>query len=176
MAVSSILTDILTLFAGLFLALAALYYMAKNDIGRFFSLKNSEQQKESRAALLPLRLQAHERLIIFIERINPANLLVRLHEQGISAGALQAKVIDEIKSEYQHNIAQQLYLGKESWRVIRKLKDDTITMVNNVVQSLPDHSGGVELSKKILQHLATIEENPYDLTIEYLKRDIQQLF
>ncbi|MCY1553490.1 hypothetical protein D9M68_899800 [compost metagenome] len=102
--------------------------------------------------------------------------MVRLHEQGISITELQHKVIDEIKSEYQHNITQQLYLDNDSWKVIRKLKDDTVAMINNAVQGLPDHSGGVELSKRILQHMATLEENPYDLTIEYLKKAIQQLF
>jgi len=75
-----ILTDIVILFAGIFIALMAVYYILKNDIQRFFNLKEVELNKESRSHLLPLRLQAHERLIIFTDRINPANLLVRLHQ------------------------------------------------------------------------------------------------
>lgn len=170
------LIDLLTLLFGVFGALLAAYQFVKNDIKRFFDLKSNELNKETRAALLPLRLQAHERLIIFVERINPANLLVRLHQQGIGIKELQTLVVNEVKSEFQHNITQQLYVDSISWNVIRKLKDDTIAMINNVVQGLPETASGVELSKKVLQHMATIPENPYDLTIDHLKKDIQGLF
>mgnify|MGYP006155037739 CR=1 FL=1 len=85
MNIQQILADIVILFAGIFIALMAVYYMLRKDIQHFLNLKTIELNKESRAQILPLRLQAHERLIIFVDRINPANLLVRLHQQGIHA-------------------------------------------------------------------------------------------
>lgn len=176
MSAKTILINLLILSTGIFVALTAFFYLIKGELQRFAALRGQELNKESRAALLPLRLQAHERLIIFVERINPANLLVRLHQPGVSIVMLQQLVIEEIKNEFQHNITQQLYINASSWNVIRKLKDDTIAMVNNTVAGLPETANGVELSKKILQHLSTIAQNPYDLTIDYLKKDIQQLF
>jgi len=176
MNVQQIITDVVVLGAGVFLALIAIYYVLKNDIQRFFNLKTIELNKESRAHILPLRLQAHERLIIFVDRINPANLLVRLHQQGIGIGTLQAGILNEVRSEYQHNITQQLYVNSETWNVVRKLKDDSIAMINNAVQNIPADANGIELSKAILQHMASINENPYDLTIELIKKDIQKLF
>ncbi|MFC4211278.1 hypothetical protein ACFOWA_08810 [Pedobacter lithocola] len=176
MNTQQILTDIFTLAIGISIALFVLYCFLKNDIQPFFNLKTVELNKESRAHLLPLRLQAHERLIIFIDRINPANLLIRLHQQGIGIAVLQAGILNEIRSEYQHNITQQLYVDSITWNVVRKLKDDTIAMINNAVQGLPADANGIELSKAILQHMASIDENPYDLTIELIKKDIQKLF
>lgn len=170
------LIDLLVLSFGIFAALMAVYYVLKNDIKRFFDLKTIELNKESRTQLLPLRLQAHERLIIFVDRINPANLLVRVHQQGIELGTLQAGILNEVKSEFQHNIAQQLYIDSTTWSVVKKLKEDTIAMINNAVQGLPPHTNGIELSKSILQHMSTISENPYDLTIELIKKDIHKLF
>lgn len=170
------LIDLLILSIGIFAALMAFYQLVKNDIKQYLNLKKRELSKESRATLLPLRLQAHERLIIFVERINPANLLVRLHQQGIGVKELQTLIVNDVKSEFQHNITQQLYVNSTSWEVIRKLKDDTISMINNVAQGLPETATGVDLSKKVLQHMATISENPYDLTIDHLKKDIQEMF
>ncbi len=170
------LIDLLILLLGIFGALMAFYQFIKSDVQRFFDIRTNELNKESRASLLPLRLQAHERLIIFVERINPANLLIRLHQQGIGIKELQNLIVNDVKSEFQHNIAQQLYVNSSSWNVIRKLKDDTIGMINNAVQGLPETATGVDLSKKVLQHMATIAENPYDLTIDHLKKDIQGLF
>ena len=176
MNIQQILTDVVILFSGIFIALMGVYYILKSDIQQFFHLKEIELNKESRAHLLPLRLQAHERLIIFTDRINPANLLVRLHQQGIGISVLQAGILNEIKSEYQHNITQQLYVDSITWNVVKKLKDDTIAMINNVVQGLPADANGIELSKAILSHMASIDENPYDLTIELIKKDIHKLF
>ncbi|RQO70950.1 hypothetical protein DBR40_17815 [Pedobacter sp. KBW01] len=176
MNTQQILIDVVILFAGIFAALMAVYCILKGDIQRFFNLKAIELNKETRAHLLPLRLQAHERLIIFVDRINPANLLVRLHQQGIDLATLQAGILSEIRAEYQHNITQQLYVDPITWGVVRKLKDDTIGMITNAVQGLQAGSNGIELSKAILQHMATIDENPYDLTLELIKKDINQLF
>ena len=152
------------------------YLLVRNDIQQYFRFKSLETSKESKTALTPLRLQAYERIIIFIDRINPSNLLIRLHQPGIGLAELQAIVLNEIKSEYQHNITQQLYIDRVSWNVVRTLKDDTIGMINNVVKGLPEAATGVDVSKKILQHMSTIEDNPYELAIEHLKKDIQKLF
>lgn len=176
MSTQQILIDVVILFVGIFAALMAVYYLLKNDIQYFFNLKEIELNKESRAQILPLRLQAHERLILFTDRINPANLLVRLHQQGIAISTLQAGILNEIRTEYQHNITQQLYVNSATWSVVRKLKDDTLAMINNAVQGLPADASGIELSKAILSHMAAIAENPYDLTIELIKKDIAKLF
>lgn len=176
MNISHLLTQVVVLAAGGILTMVAAYLLLKNDIQNYFRFKTLTANKENREALFPLRLQAHERLIIFIERINPANLLLRLHQQGIGIKELQNLVLNEIKAEYQHNVTQQLYIDIISWNVIKKLKDDTIAMVNNAVQALPETATGIDLSKKVLQHMSTIEENPYDLTIDHLKKDIHKLF
>ena len=176
MSTKQILVDLLVLSFGIFAALMAVYYVLKNEIETFFDIKNLDFKKENRTHLLPLRLQAHERLIVFVDRLNPANLLVRLHQQGIELTTLQAGILNEIKSEYQHNITQQLYVDSVTWNVVKKLKDDTVAMINHAVKELPANSNGIELSKAVLQHMATIKENPYDLTIELIKKDIQKLF
>lgn len=148
------------------------YFIVKNNLKKYLA---KPENKDNSTSTLPLKLQAHERLIIFIDRINPTNLLVRLHHQGIEVAALQNLVINEIKAEFQHNITQQLYVDTQTWRVINKLKDDTIAMINNVVKNLPANAPGVELSKKILHHMSEINENPYQLTMELIKKDVQKL-
>ncbi|TZF86174.1 hypothetical protein FW774_03750 (plasmid) [Pedobacter sp. BS3] len=135
-----------------------------------------ELKKGAQAQLLPLRIQAYERLVIFTERINPVNMLIRLHVSGMSARELQNMVITEIRNEYQHNIAQQLYVGDAAWEMVRKLKDETINMVKNAALGLPEDASGTELSRTILSHLAKQEESPYDTALLIIKRDMSQLY
>lgn len=169
------LIDLLILFLGVFGALLCFYQLIRGDLREWLGKPESPSKPDNSVSLLSLRLQAHERMIIFIDRINPTNLLLRVHFQGIGLIDLQNAVLDDIQSEFQHNITQQLYISASSWSLIRKLKDDTIAMINNGVKALPEEATGIDLCKKILQHMSTIVENPYELTIEHLKKEIHQL-
>jgi hypothetical protein len=104
----------------------------------------------------PLKIQAYERMILFIERINPANLLLRLHLAGMSAVEMQNLIMAEVRAEYQHNITQQLYFGKEAWGIIKRVKDDTINLVNQSVAKLPADASAVDLSKIIFCNKMTM--------------------
>ncbi len=176
MNISHLLTEIAILACGGIIAIAVAYTIVKNDLKQYFKLAKPDERSQIKLQLLPLRLQAHERLVVFIERINPANLLLRLHEPGISLAGLQSAILNEIRSEYQHNIAQQLYISSATWDVVSKLKDDTLAMINNAVRTLPEDAQGVDLSRKVLQYMANMEKNPYDLTLSVIKKDIHQLF
>jgi hypothetical protein len=176
MDLSKLLLNSASLALGGTIMVLIAYYVMRNDILTYLAARRKSASPDNQNSLLQLRLQAHERMLIFVDRINPSNLLLRLHQQGIEVGALQVIAINEIKQEFQHNITQQLYLETATWKVIRKLKDDTIAMVNNAVKNLPAEASGVELSKKVLNYMSEIEENPYELTMELIKKDIQRLF
>ncbi len=176
MDLSKFLLNSATLALGGTVIVIVAYYMIRGDIRRYLKSRKDTAVPEDKSNLLALRLQAHERMIIFVDRINPSNLLLRLHQQGIEVGALQLMAVNEIKTEFQHNITQQLYLEAATWKVIRNLKDDTIAMVNNAVKNLATDASGMELSKKVLNHMSSIEENPYELTIALIKQDIHKMF
>jgi hypothetical protein len=176
MDINKLILDIAGLAGGGVIVVTAGYYLIRPDIQRYLRLKSAALNKEDRPQLLMLRLQAHERLILFIERINPSNLFIRLHQQGVSIADMHFILLNEIRSEYQHNVAQQLYVSPLIWNVVTKLKEDTLAMINNAVRSLPADAEGVDLSKKVLQHMAAAAENPYDLTLELIKKDIQEMF
>lgn len=156
-----------------------LWLLVKSELPKYLKVNNitaAEPGKKEMTELFRLRLQAYERMIVFVERLNPSNLFIRLYQPGTSAKALQALILNEIRAEYEHNTAQQLYINSVSWTVLCKLKEDTIAMMNNAVAGLPADATGAELSRKVLEHMSSITENPYDLTLEFIKKDIHQLF
>ena len=176
MNLQNVISEIIVLAGSGIIIITVTYVLIKNDLISYIRRGKPKDPDHSKAQLLPLRLQAHERLVLFIERINPANLFLRLHHSGITLTDLHATVLNEIRSEYQHNITQQLYVSSSTWDVVSKLKDDTIAMVNSAVRSLPADAQGVDLSRKVLQHMASMDKNPYDLTLNVIKNDIHQLF
>ncbi|MEJ6981939.1 hypothetical protein WG906_15835 [Pedobacter sp. P351] len=162
------------------LAGSLVFYIAwqiiKSETDKINQSKLVELKKASLETTLPLRLQAYERLALFIERINPSNMLVRVHVAGTTVREIQQFLIAEIRTEHQHNITQQLYVSSQAWSVVNRIKEDTISLINNTAAGLSPEASSLELSKVILTHLAGLEENPYEAGLMLLKHDMQHFF
>lgn len=139
-------------------------------------LKIIELKKAALSTTLPLRLQAYERISLLIERINPSNLLVRLHAPGLSVLQMQQLLTAEVQNEFQHNVTQQVYVSAQAWSIVRRLKEDTVGLINNSAKALPYDAPAIELSKTILSHMASADENPYDAALTLIKSDLQEYF
>lgn len=160
--------------SGLFVFFIA-YFMLKSHFDTYYNLKALEYKTLVAKDVLPLKLQAYERMTLFVERINPSNLLLRLHQAGMSAKEMQTLVLAEVKAEYQHNVSQQLYISLDAWKIIRRVKDDTVGLVNQAVANLSADASAVELSKIIFARLEELDENPYDLALMVLRSDTSDL-
>lgn len=152
------------------------FYLIKPYLDKAEKIQLVELKKSIANQTLPLRFQAYERLILFIERINPANMMLRLHGTSYSAHDLHSLVVTEIREEFQHNVTQQLYVTERSWNVVKRVKDDTMSVVLNAVKALPENASGLDLSKTVLAHLAKLQDNPYDIATQMLRSDLEELF
>ena len=152
------------------------FYLFKPYLDKASSLQLLELKKAISTQTLPLRLQAYERLVLFTDRVNPSNLLIRLNGNGYSAAELHTLILAEIRSEYQHNVTQQIYVSSQAWAVVKRVKDDTVSLVNNAVKALPENSGGLELGRIILNHLSKLENDPYEMATNLIKKDLENIF
>ena len=169
------LLDILKYTLSGLLVILASYFLFKSQFDAYYNLKELEYRSAVLKDILPLRLQAFERMTLFIERIDPSNLLVRLHTSGMSAREMQTLILSEIRAEYQHNLAQQLYLSNDTWNIIKRVKDDTITIINTAVNSLPADASAVDLSKMVFNRLDSLGESPYELALLVIKKEVQEM-
>jgi len=152
------------------------FYLIKPYLDKSERIQLLEFKKSIANHTLPLRLQAYERIVLFIERINPENLLIRLNATGYSAAELQSIIITEVRSEYQHNITQQIYVTSRAWGVAKRVKDDTLNLVSGAIKSLPENATGLDLSRSILITLSQLENNPYEIGAELIRKDLEDLF
>ncbi|WPU93903.1 hypothetical protein SNE25_31800 [Mucilaginibacter sabulilitoris] len=161
--------------AGIGIVWVALY-LFKPYLERAQQVQLLELKKTISNQTLPLRLQAYERVVLFIERVSPANMLIRLNASSMSAAELQLMVINEIRNEFQHNITQQIYVSARVWNVVKRVKDDTLNLISNAVKALPEGASGMELSKTILIHLSQLEQDPYEIATGLVRQDMEELF
>jgi hypothetical protein len=128
------------------------------------------------AELVPLRLQAYERAILFLERISPESLVIRADGSGKTAREFQRQMVVEVREEYEHNIAQQLYIKTESWGELVRAKEQILSLINGTASKMPPNASGVDLARRILQEMTRQESAPARTAIGTLKADIQQMF
>jgi hypothetical protein len=127
------------------------------------------------AAVLPLQLQAYERLVLLVERINPQNLISRIYQQEFSVVDMQIAMVHTIKAEFDHNIAQQIYVSATAWETVKTLKEQTITVINQVASQLPPDAPARELNKQILEAYLQAEESPSEVAAQILNAEAKKI-
>lgn len=131
-------------------------------------------QEDLRKHFIPMQVDAFQRLVLFLERIAPNNMVMRLNNPGLPAGAFQAKLLETIRQEYEHNLAQQIFVSPETWRVTRNSKEEVLKIVNMAATKMEPTSMATDLSKSIFEITAQLEFQPTDLAIAMLKEELNK--
>jgi hypothetical protein len=126
---------------------------------------------------LKLRLQAYERLTLFAERAGLKNLVSRISVDnfGESAAAVHHAMVESIKSEYEYNVSQQIYVSKEVWTALTKLKDQNIYIINQLAGALPHTASSIDLSKHILEYSMTKNAELNTIVLEALNFEAKKV-
>jgi hypothetical protein len=140
----------------------------KNEEGRRRFLLNKEAQKDA----LPLRLQAFERMVLFLERINPTKLLIRLTPFSSDKNDYENYVIAQIEQEFEHNLSQQIYMSDECWTIIVTAKNATIQMIRKANMSERVDSAD-KLREVILSDLME-KATPSSAALSFLKNEVNE--
>jgi len=156
--------------------LVAVYFILKKYMEFNKNTRNFELRKDSVHEVFPKRLQAYERMVLFLERISPNSLVMRVHKVGMSSRLLQAELVRNIREEYEHNLAQQIYISPESWEMVKKTKDEMIHLVSVSAEKVNADASGTELAQMIFKISAELGKLPTYTTIDVLKKEIQQYF
>lgn len=112
---------------------------------------NSKRSQDA----LPVRLQAYERLSLFLERMHPQALIQRTREENMTAPEMQMALITTIRTEFEYNITQQIYVSSEVWAMIRGATEEMISIINQLSVKLPTEASGTDLSLSFLRYFLT---------------------
>ena len=151
--------EIIKTLAPAVLVFLTAYYTMSEFFKNSLDIKNQElklqrlqlelqNSKES----LPIRLQAYERLVLFLERINPQSLISRLRQDGMTSPELEFAMVSTIRIEYEHNITQQIYVSSEAWTLAQASTEELISIINQIGAAQSTDATGTDLSRSILEY------------------------
>jgi hypothetical protein len=129
-------------------------------------------QKESKKDALPLRLQAFERMALFLERINPTKLLIRITPISENKNDYENFVIAQIEQEFEHNLTQQIYMSDDCWTIIVTAKNATIQMIRKA--SMSERVDSADKLREVILSDLMEKATPSSAALSYLKNELNE--
>jgi hypothetical protein len=152
------------------------YYIIRNHTQETLQKMSLETRRQNQSLITPVRLQAYERLVLFLERISPTQLIITLNQPGSSAHTLRAEMIATVNQEYAYNISQQVYVSAQAWNVIRVVKEQVIQLINTQYENMAENAMAPDLSKAIIEALMQDDQQPTQKAIDFLKAELNLYF
>ncbi len=170
------LLEILKYTVPAIVAVAGSILVVKAFIDKETSIQKHEYVLRNQKIMTPVILQAYERVIMFLERISPANLISRVQEPGMTVHQLQLTMLKQIRAEYEHNISQQIYVTGETWELVRSSKESLIRLVNVAAGDMDKNAAAFDLTKAILDVYLKVENPPIEVAITKIKNEFYNNF
>jgi hypothetical protein len=162
--------------------LPALIVLAASFLTLRALLKNEEQKRraekarESQQFMNPLRLQAYERITLFLERISPEALIFRVSQNGMTSLQLHTELLSTIRAEFEHNLTQQIYVSDTVWEHVKQSRNQIVQLINLSVENIDPKAPAIVLSKRIIENAAQRGKSPQQFALEELKKEVRTLF
>ncbi len=138
---------------------------------------NTKMKLNLQDKVLPLRLQAYERCVLYLERIQPYSIFPRLNPQNRTLANFHEQLLKEINEEFEYNVVQQLYVSPIAWKMLVNTKNAYIKLIDDLAAKYTPHEPALELANAIL--IAMKEEEtapPFKTTIDFFKKELTTLF
>ncbi len=155
----------------------AAYFLVKRFLDNEEKRREHELKKLTIGAVTPQKIQAYERMVIFLERIHPNNLVIRVNKHGFTSRQLHLELVTAIKSEYDHNISQQIFVSYGAWELVKTSKEEVIKLVNISATKVSQDSPSNDLAMMILNITANLDKKmPNEIALEFIKKEISKIF
>ena len=142
----------------------------KNEDGR----RRFLLQKDLQVNAMPLRLQAYERMALFLERITPSKLLIRVSPTSSDKEIYESLLIRTIEQEFEHNLSQQIYLSDECWNIITAAKNATIQLIRKA--GLLEKTDSANKLREIVLTEMMEKRAPSDAALSYIKQEVSEMW
>jgi len=156
--------------------LATAYYVLKMFLEKEAEKTQMQMRLDVQKISLPVRMQAYERLVLLLERIEPAGLLVRTNLPGMNASQLQSALVQNIRSEFEHNLSQQLYVSNKAWEMVRNAREETIKRINTSAMKLTPDATSTDLASLILINDIDADQSAVKGALDRLKSEARNNF
>ena len=140
------LADILKITIPALIVFLTAYFIMRNMIRNDQDKRRQELILQNSRTVTPIKLQAYERIVLFLERISLESMLLRVSTTDMTTAQLHSALLTTIRSEFEHNLSQQIYMSQQAWEVARNARSNMIKIINNEAERMPSDAPGIAFS------------------------------
>lgn len=119
----------------------------------------------------PLKIQASERFLLFLERSQLPVLVKRVYAPGLTKDAFHIALLQSIEDEFEHNLAQQLYVSENTWTAVKSAKEELVNQINTTFDKADD---GTDVAL-IAQALVALPNPFVEQAVAALKKEFNEI-
>ncbi len=149
------------------------YYFFKTHVKNEDDRRRYLLNKETKETTLPLRLQAYERLTLFLERISPNKLLTRVSPISSNKEDYEALLVQSIQQEMEHNLTQQIYVSDKCWNIIITAKNTTIQLIRKA--NMQEKTDSADKLREVVLEEMMDRLAPSDTALLAIKKEVSEL-
>lgn len=146
---------------------------------QLLKMKKAENQRGAAVELkvnalkiiMPLKVQAYERFLLYLERVQLPVLVKRVYVPGIEKGVFHLELLQNVREEFEHNLAQQLYVSQSTWNAVKNAKEELVNQINSTFEQLKDE----EDVSILAQTLVALPNPSVEQAVAVLKHDFDRL-
>jgi hypothetical protein len=94
----------------------------------------------------------------------------------MTAEQLHLTLITSIRSEYEHNLSQQIYMSSDAWNAVKEAREETVKIIHTAMAAIKAKGTAIELTTSIFTQLENVDVPPNQRAIEVLKKEVRRLF
>jgi hypothetical protein len=173
---SAALLDILKYTIPAFIVLIATSLIVNKFLVSQTQRKQLSLFQDAQDITLRLRLQAYERMVLFVERISPRQLLPRVYDANMTVMELRTALTYNILGEFEHNMSQQIYVSKNVWETVKNVKEQEISMANQIAGKLDPNAPAKELYKLIMDYVLQADsQTPTEVALTVINEEVKKV-
>jgi hypothetical protein len=150
------------------------YYFFKEHIKNEDGRRRFLLKKDMQVNALPLRLQAYERLTLFLERITPSKMLIRISPKSSNKESYESLLILTIEQEFEHNLSQQIYVSDRCWSITIAAKNATIQLIRKA--SLLEKTDTADKLREVILTEMMERRPPSDAALSFIREEVSDLW
>lgn len=158
------------------LVLYAMYLTVRMFVRKEYDQRILDIKLKNTETVLPIRLQAYERICLFLERIVPKNIVVRLNSPDYTAEDFQHILVQEIRNEFAHNLSQQVYMSEDAWNLVKNATEEVVMIINESAGEMEGEAKSIDLSRRIFDKVMQKQDLIADVALTFVKDEIRQTF
>lgn len=142
--------------------------LARQFVFYFIKSKDRELQILGLKSNSENKLQAYERMTLFLERIKPSTLVMKF-DSNLKPHEFIFLTEKNIQEEFEYNSSQQLYLTRNTWSSIVAAKTNTIQLLHKTFEEMQNVENLQDYKTVLLMKYVESEDYISDIINEMRK-------